>query len=64
MAWYLMTPSHYLNQCWQIITGVFLQEMLKIAILNMSLKIANLRLDPHLPGANELTGIDTSIDTR
>ena len=31
--------------------------MLKIAISDMSLKIANLRLQPHLPGANTLSMI-------
>ena len=31
-------------------------EMLKISILDMSLKITYLRLQPHLPRANELTG--------
>ena len=31
------------------------QEMLKISVFDMSLKMSNLRLQPHLPGANELT---------
>ena len=31
-----------------------LQEVLKISVLDMSLKIADLRLKPHLLGANEL----------
>ena len=30
------------------------QEMLKISILDMSLTTTNLRLQPHLPGTNEL----------
>ena len=30
------------------------QEMFKISILDVSLKITNLRLQPHFPGANEL----------
>ena len=45
MAWCLMVPIHYLNQCWYIITRVcgdhlrdILQRMLKILISNMSLK--------------------------
>ena len=60
MAWCLMAPSHYLNQCWFIISEVLWHSpggnfMLKIPILNMSLKITNLRLQPHIPGTNELT---------
>ena len=30
------------------------EEILKISILNMSLNITNLKLQPHLPGTNEL----------
>ena len=33
---------------------VILQEMLKISIFDMRLKITNFRLQPPLPGANEL----------
>ena len=40
MACCLMAPS--------------LKEMLKTSILDKSLKIANSKLQPHLPGANEL----------
>ena len=63
MAHFLMTPSHYLNQCSLIISGVLWpstesdrvsQEILKITILDMNLKINNLRLQPHLPCANDL----------
>ena len=32
-----------------------LQEMPQVCILDLSLKITNLRLQLHLPGANELT---------
>ena len=61
MAWCLMAPSHYLNQsCWLIISevcGIHLrensQEMPKISILDMSLKVTHLRLQPQLPGTNE-----------
>ena len=57
MAYCLMAPSHYLRQCWQIISvrsshiplRAILQEMLKIFILDMSLKIIYL----YLPGANQ-----------
>ena len=56
----LTVPNHYLNQCWLILTEVLwhthegnvtgnVQEIFQ------SLKITNLRLQPHLPVANELT---------
>ena len=32
------------------------REMRKISVLDMSLKITNLRLQPHIPGADELQG--------
>ena len=58
MAWCLMAPSHYLNQCWLIISEVLWQspqwKMLNISILHMSLKITHWILEQHLPGANEL----------
>ena len=47
MACCLTAPSHYLNQCWVIISEVLTtisQELLNISILDMSLKITNLRL--------------------
>ena len=58
----LMAPSHYLNQCWLIIREVFLgihlrtisQEILKISILDMCLKITSLWLQLHLLKTNEL----------
>ena len=34
---------------------LILQEMLKISIPGMSLKLTNSRLQSHLPGANKLT---------
>ena len=60
MACCLTTPSHYLNQCWLIISevlrhsryGNFTGNAVKICILNMSLKIANLITEVHLPEAN------------
>ena len=58
MACCLTAPSHYLNQCWLIINWVLWHslsyKMLKISILDMSLKITYLKLQPYLPGANEL----------
>ena len=62
MAHFLMALSHYLNQCSLIISEVLRhstecyrvsQEILKISILDMNLKINNLRLQPHLPCAND-----------
>ena len=62
-AHFLMAPSHYLNQCSLIISEVLWpsiegdrvsQEIPKISILDMNLKINNLRLRPHLPCANDL----------
>ena len=54
--------SHYPNQCWYFISEVFwhssegtLEEMLKISILEMSLKITNSTLQLHVQGANEST---------
>ena len=60
MACYLMAPSLYLNQYWLIISevlwhspeGNFTGDAKDI--LDMSLKITDLRLQPHLPGVNEL----------
>ena len=56
MACCLMAPSHYLNQFWLLTSKVLWHslraispEMLKISILDMNLKITNLKLQPHLP---------------
>ena len=63
MAHFLMVPSDYLNQCSLIISEVLWpsteinrvsQEILNISILDMNLKINNLRLQPHLQCANDL----------
>ena len=43
-----------------IARGRLLQEMLKISILGMGLKIANLRLQPHSPGG-QCANIDLYI---
>ena len=47
MAWCLTAPSHYLNQCWLIISRVLPRaisyELLKNQILEVSLKIARLK---------------------
>ena len=51
IACYLMTPSHYLNRCWLIFVmscGIDLRaiplNLLKMSILDISLKITNSRL--------------------
>ena len=64
MACCLTAPSHYLNQCWPIIRKVLwhsLEEMFNIFVLDVSFKFHDLRLQPHLPGANELNA-RTSAD--
>ena len=38
------------------------QEMPKISILDTSLKITDLRLQPHLPGANELAKLNIDFN--
>ena len=67
MAWCCQAPSHYLNQCWFIITGVLWlssirpisQEVLKVSIHKPGLKITLRKLLPHLPGSNDLKKIST-----
>ena len=61
MACCLMAPSHYLNQCWLIFILVpwhssedIIIKDLRIPINKKRLKIAHLKLNPDLPGANEL----------
>ena len=61
MAWCLMAPSHYLNQSWLLISEVLWHSpednftgMFTISILDISLKITNLGLQPHHPWYNEL----------
>ena len=59
----LTAPSHYLNQCWLIITKVqwcssesnFAWDITAIGHWTFSLKIIFLRFYWNLPGANELT---------
>ena len=36
--------------------------MHKLFILDMDLKIANLRIQPHLPGANEFSTVEVDKD--
>ena len=57
MACCLTAPSHYLNQCWLIISEVLwhspdsnLTENLKIFIIELSLKFTNLRLESNPQG--------------
>ena len=52
----LTAPSHYLNQCWLIISKVLHQspEMSKLLFCRMSLKILFSNLFPHFSEHNEL----------
>ena len=57
MAWCLTAPSPYLNQCWLIIREVFWhspEDSFNKCWINLSWKITNLKLQPHLQGVNEL----------
>ena len=61
MACCLTAPSHYLNQCWLIISKVLyhlsedlIKGVLKVPMSKASLKIEFLKLHPNPPGANEL----------
>ena len=64
MACCLTAPSHYLNQCWLIISevpwhssqGIIIRRC-KIPVNEMRLKIAVLKWHPGLPGSNELIGV-------
>ena len=59
MACCLMVSSHYLNKCWLIISEVLWhlraisQEVIQTSVLDLSLKINNLRLELFLLGASE-----------
>ena len=60
MACCLMAPSHYLNHCWLIITGVrsnpraLSKGLMKLILSKLSV-ITLSKLLPHLPGAKELS---------
>ena len=66
MAWFLMAPSHHLNQCWLIISEVLWHHWPEDSLTGNAqdispwcdLKITKLRLLTHLPGANELKPLD------
>ena len=65
MACWLTAPSHYLNQCWLIISEVqwhsyyrgraVSQKMPQPSVTKIYLKITYLKLHSNFPGANELT---------
>ena len=59
---WLTAPSHYLNQCWVIISavqwyssGAISQEITQLSITEMYLKITYLKFRSKLPGPNVLT---------
>ena len=70
MACWLTAPSHYLNQCWLIISkiwwhsseGNFIRST-SATIHKFSLKITYLKLNWNLPGANELSNSDIPVIT-
>ena len=59
----LTAPSHYLNQCWLMISEVlwhstdsnFTEKTLKLFIIEINLKFVNLRLESNPPGVHEIT---------
>ena len=61
MAWCLTAPSHYLNQCWFLTSevlwhsheGFFSEKKSRYLSLTWVFKITILRLQLHLPRANE-----------
>ena len=60
MACYLTPPSHYLNQCWLIISEIQwhsyygnLQAMPQPSITKICLKITSLKFHSNFPGAND-----------
>ena len=65
MAWCLMAPSHYLNQCWPLITEVLWYTLEsnftspKLLFSMRSLKMTFLKSLPCLPGTNKLDRITT-----
>ena len=57
MACCLMAPSHYLSQCWLIISNILHRAFYKIPlppIVKISLKFTYLRFYSNIPGVNEL----------
>ena len=68
MACSLTAPSHYLNQCWLIISEVQVtfiiraisQEMPQPSITKIHLKIAYLNFHSNFPGVNELITNDNT----
>ena len=68
MACCLRAPSHYLNQCWLIISGL-LQHAYQsnfigcVREFNLQHELENYSLEflPHHPGANELTWLSINM---
>ena len=67
MACCLTAPSHYLNQCWLIISEAqwhiraIAQEMPQPSITKIHLKITYLKFHSNSPGANELIAPLTTV---
>ena len=71
MTYCLTVPSHYLNQCWLLISEVLWHSpkskwVSKLLFCIMSLKIILLKLLPQLPEVNDLThcGLVTPYNNR
>ena len=63
MAWCLMAPNHYLNQCWLLVKGVLYSlAFIHLGAISQDLQLMNLMRNMHseitlsklLPGASEL----------
>ena len=61
MACCLTAPSHYLSQCWVIITEAISLEISQPSVNKISLKIIFLKIYSNLPGANELKWLVQTI---
>ena len=63
MACCLTAPSHYLNQCWLILSKNqwYSSEVPQTSITKISLKITYLEFYPNLPGTNELSQPQSAI---
>ena len=64
MAWCLMAPSYYLDQCWPVrFSDIHLraisQGILQPSITKMGFKIAYFKFHPNFPGANQVSPVET-----
>ena len=67
MAWCLMAPSHYMNQCWLFISEVLWHSPESTFIVSAHMKILNIKLLhllPHLPGTSKLIKVQYSLKSQ